>query len=529
MEGHRRRVVRTLLSMRSTDPPMSRLTMSRLSRFAAMALLALESCLMLRAACADEFDAAREVVRQHLVENRIPGMSVAVWRDGRIIWEQGFGWADLEHRIAATEHTAFDVASVTKTLTAVALMRLVQDGRVELDRPANQYLGENALRSRGADAGSITLRHLANHTSGLQGGDQFFFGDSATQAPSTDQAIARYGFAFAETGKRYRYSNLGYGVLGQVIAQVSGRSYEDFLREEIFLPLGMNRSSVHPADEMRPYAATRYDMDRRPISFGRSVLPAAGSVYASVHDMARFGLFLSKQRLADQVPILSDASIDAMLRNRVSTGKPGVDYGIGLVEERLGGYDLVGHTGSSSGASAYFAMIPARNLGVMLLANVHGGASEKLLSKVLQKFLPDWQEARSPAKPPVAVAGFQPTPRLIGAWQGVVHTYEGDLPIRLQVFPSRDVHVRIGKPRFPWMEVEDALLNHVRFVDAELTGTTLAQIDTSDTKRYPHTVSLSLILRGNVLSGQATAVSRFDGVWIYALPYWTELHKIDAD
>lgn len=494
-----------------------------------MALLALESCLRFNTASADELDAVREVVRQHLVENRIPGMAAAVWRDGRIIWEQGFGWADLEHRIAATEHTSFDVASVTKTLTAVALMRLVQDGRVELDRPANQYLGENALRSRGVDAGSITLRHLANHTSGLQGGDQFFFGDGVIQVPSTDQAIARYGFAFAEAGKRYQYSNLGYGVLGQVIAQVSGRSYEDFLREEIFLPLGMNRSSVHPAEEMRPYAATRYDMDRRPIAFGRSVLPAAGSVYASAHDMARFGLFLSKQRLADQAAVLSDASIDAMLQNRVSTGKLGVDYGIGLVEERLGGHDLVGHTGSSSGASAYFAMVPARNLGVVLLANAHGGASEKLLSKVLQKFLPDWQEAKSPAKPSATAAGFQPAPRLIGTWQGAVHTYEGDLPMRLQVFPSGDVHVRIGKPRFPWAEVEDALLNHIRFVDAELTGTTLAQIETSDTRRYPHTVALSLILRGDVLSGQATAVSRFDGVWIYALPYWTELKKIDAD
>lgn len=503
--------------------------MSRLPRFIAPALLALVSCQGLRPAAADEFDAARDVLRQHLVVNRIPGMAVAVWRDGSIIWEQGFGWADLERRVAATEHTAFDVASVTKTMTAVALMRLVQTGKVDWDRPANQYLGDNALRSRGVDAGAITLRHLANHTSGLQGGDQFFFGDSAAQAPSTAQAMARYGFVFAEPGKRYRYSNLGYGVLGQVIAQVAGRSYEDFLREEIFLLLGMNHSSVHPSDEMRPYAAVRYDMDRHPIAFGRSALPAAGSVYASAHDMARFGLFLSKQRLADQAAVLSDASIDAMRQYHVPTGKPGADYGIGLVEERLGGYTIVGHTGSSSGASAYFAMVPARRLGVILLANAHGGASEKLLSKVLQNFLPDWHEAEPPARPRAVAPAFQPTSRLVGTWQGAVHTYEGNLPMRLQVFPSGDVHVRIGKPRFPWVGEEDALLNHVAFADAELTGTTLAQIETSDTKRYPHTVSLSLVLRGNVLNGQATAVSRFDGVWIYALPYWTELRKVGAN
>lgn len=503
--------------------------MKRLLRAAAIAALSLNAWGAI--ATAAEFDAARAAVREHIVKQRVPGMSVAVWRQGRIVWQEGFGWADLERRIPATEHTMFDVASVTKTMAAVGLMTLVQSGRLELDRSANDYLGSHALQSRGVDANAITLRHLANHTSGLQGGDQVFFGDSAAQVPSTGAVIDRYGFAFVEPGASYRYSNLGYGVLGQVLAQTTGRRFDEFMRQEIFLPLGMTRSSIELAADLQPYAATRYDMDRQPIPVSRSALPAAGSAYASAHDIARFGLFLAKRRLADQSAVLSDASIDAMLRDPVATGKAGVEYGIGLVREQLGGYEIVGHTGSSSGASAYLALVPSQDLGVVLLANANGGAPEQLLSTILQSLLPRWRALASPAKPKLPTATrFEPSPQLIGAWQGEVRTYEGNLPMQLQIFPSGDVHIRIGEARYPWGSriEQDALVNSVSFADGELTGTSLAQIETSDTKRFPHTASLSLRLRGDVLSGQVTAVSRFDGRWIYALPYWTELRKVSG-
>lgn len=494
-------------------------------------LLALGFAVAVPPACADEFDGARTAMRRHLAEHDIPGMSIAIWRDGRIVLEEGFGWADVARREPATAHTMFDVASVTKTMTAVGLMTLVQAGRVRLDAPANEYLGEPALWSRGVDAGTITVRHLANHISGLQGGDQFFFGAGIGDVPPVSQIIERYGFAFAEPGVRYRYSNLGYGVLGQVIAKVSGRGYGEFMREEVFVPLGMTRTSVDLADQSSPHVATRYDWDRQPIASIRSALPAAGAVYSSAHDLARFGLFLLKQPLTDQSAVLSDASIDAMLLNRVSMGKPDHEYGIGLTKEPLGGHVVIGHTGSSSGASAFFAMVPEHKLGVALLGNAHGAASEQLLSEILQGLLPDWRQAEPRSKAVPQKATFRPSAQLIGIWRGEVQTYERKLPMRLQVFPSGDVHLRIGEPRFAWgsTQQQDALLNNVTFADAELTGTTLAQIETSDTKRYPHTVSLSLKLRGEVLSGPATAVSRFDGLWIYGLPYWTELRKVGAD
>jgi hypothetical protein len=118
---------------------------------------------------------------------------------------------------------------------------------------------------------------------------------------------------------------------------------------------------------------------------------------------------------------------------------------------------------------------------------------------------------------------------MTGRWQGQIHTYKGLQPIQLQIQVSGDVHVRIGgEPRFTNRSTlqQAALVNDVKFGPTELSGTSLARIETSDTKRYPHTVSFSLQLRGDKLSGMASAVSVYDGLWIHALPYWAELSRV---
>ena len=113
------------------------------------ALLLLLPALLLRA---DPFDAVRQSIRKQLVETQTPSIAVAVARDGKIIWEQGFGWADREKRIAADEHTMYSLASISKPITATGLMTLVAAGKVNLDRPVNDYLGAAKLRGRAGDA-----------------------------------------------------------------------------------------------------------------------------------------------------------------------------------------------------------------------------------------------------------------------------------------------------------------------------------------------------------------------------------------
>ena len=116
---------------------------------------------------ADQFDPVRERIAKGLVDTNLPSIAVAVARDGQIIWEQGFGWADRENRVPATEHTTYSLASISKPITATGLMVLRQRGKIDLDKPANDYLGEAKLVARVGDAAGATVRRVANHTSGL--------------------------------------------------------------------------------------------------------------------------------------------------------------------------------------------------------------------------------------------------------------------------------------------------------------------------------------------------------------------------
>src|ERR1044071_4990964 len=124
---------------------------------------------------ADQFDQLRHSIRKQLVDTQAPSIAVAVAKDGRILWEQGFGWADRERRIAADEHTLYSMASISKPITATGLMTLVESGKIDLDRAVNDYLGAAKLHGRAGDAAQATIRRVANHSAGLPVHYQFFY------------------------------------------------------------------------------------------------------------------------------------------------------------------------------------------------------------------------------------------------------------------------------------------------------------------------------------------------------------------
>ncbi len=173
---------------------------------------------------ADPFDAVRAHIERLVADGEVPSMAVAVARDGEIIWEEGFGLADREKNISATEHTMYPLASISKPLTATGLMILVERGLVNLDSPINDYLGEAKLQARVGDAAEATLRRVASHTAGLPLHSQHFYDGEPYQPPPRDETIRRYGNLVTAPGERYQYSNLGYGLLGYVISRVSGKS-----------------------------------------------------------------------------------------------------------------------------------------------------------------------------------------------------------------------------------------------------------------------------------------------------------------
>jgi CubicO group peptidase (beta-lactamase class C family) len=462
-------------------------------------------------AAANSFDSVRDLIRREMVAQSIPSIAVAVARDGKIVWEEAFGWADRESRVAATEHTMYSLASISKPITATGLMVLKERGRVDLDKPVNDYLGGAGVTGRAGDARLATVRHVANHTSGLPLHYQFFYEDEPERPPPMDETIRRYGNLVTAPGERYQYSNLGYGILDYVIARVSGESYEDFMRREVFLPLGLTRMSVGIAPRQEKNHAIRYGTDGLPIPYYDFDHRGGSAVYASAHDLVRFGLFHLKANLADQKPILSDSAIDEMQR---PTSEPGArtGYGIGWNVTEARGVRIVSHTGGMGGVTTVLSLVPQHKLAVVVLANANTSVVGQVQRAIFGVVLPGGAPLPAAAK----AAEKQALPS--GEWSGVLATYREDLPFAMRFQPSGDVQVRLGAQLW-------TLLSDARVENGYLTGRFLGDLGTADANRRPYWLQVSLKVRGDVLNGAVTAQSRPGRRVGNALTHWAELKR----
>jgi CubicO group peptidase (beta-lactamase class C family) len=464
---------------------------------------------------ADQFDGIRESIRRQLVETQAPSIAVAIAKDGKIVWEQGFGWADREKRTPAGEHTMYSLASISKPITATGLMTLVQAGKIDLDHPVNEYLGNANLRGRAGDAAEATVRRVANHSSGLPLHYQFFYADEPYRPPSMDETILRYGNLVTVPGEKYEYSNLGFGILDYAIARVSGRPYEDFMREEVFLKLGTTHTSVGIGPGLEQYEAVRYGSDGLPIPFYDFDHRGASAIYSSAHDLVRFGLFHLKAHLPDQKAILADSSIDAMHLSTMRTGN-NAGYGIGWATvDRPDGYQVISHTGGMGGVATTLRLIPSEKLAVVVLCNAGVPLPHRIADEILAVLLPKWKQ---PSPAPQQSGKFQPTPELLGAWTGKLVTYKAEIPLTLRILESGDVHAQLGSQM-------KMLWNDVTWRDGYLSGRMPGSVGTEDAGRRPYFLSFSLKLRGDVLNGAASAISLPGRRAGNALSQWVELKK----
>ena len=463
---------------------------------------------------ADLFDGVRDFIRKELAQRPVPSIAVAVVRDGGIVWEEGFDWADLENQVPAGPRTAYSLASISKPITATGLMAMAQSGQIDLDRPVNDYLGAAKLTARMGDGRKATVRTVADHSSGLPLHYQFFYDDDPWRRPPMDETIRRYGNLVTPPGERFAYSNLGYGVLDHVMSRQSGEDFAAYMRREVFQPLGMTHSSVGIAPETRPFVATRYGVDGEPIPYYGTDHPGASEVWGSVHDLALFALFHLKARLADQTPILSDASIDAMHRGTSKAG-PDAAYGLGFFVETLNGHHRVSHSGGMGGVATLLQIFPDLGIATAVAANASNSLPFEVSERIVAAMVPDWPIA--PVVTPVRAPPFAPPPVLVGTWIGTLTTYARTLPVELTIRPDGEVEARFG-------EQATRQVKHARIEDGAFRGEFRATIGTDDTERYvPYYTQLSLRNGPEGLTGVATAIGD-DGPRVRnALSHWLEL------
>ena len=291
---------------------------------------------------------------------RVPGASLLVLKDGRVMLDESRGFAELEAGRPATSATHYRLASVSKQFTAMAVLLLVQDGVLSLEDPIGQWLPSLPVVARGA-----TLRQVLSHRSGLVDYEDFVPDEAPRQVRDADVLALLEGQdrTLFPPGTGYRYSNSGYALLALVVERASGQSYPHFLKARIFGPLGMAslaRVDEGPAVPERAYGY-RFENGawvRRDQSSTSAVL-GDGGVYASVDELAKWDAALYDDRL------LGDALRAQMFTRQGGTDHPDVDYGLGW---RLTG-DTAWHSGESIGFRNAIIRDPLRRTTVILLTN----------------------------------------------------------------------------------------------------------------------------------------------------------------
>ncbi len=295
-----------------------------------------------------------------------PGLAVAVVRDGRMVFANGYGMANLEHRVRITPTTVFDVASVSKQFAGLAIAMLVEQGRIKLTDDVRRYIPELG------DVGyTITIDHLVHHTSGLRDwpGSLSLAGWRMDDVIAFDQILR---FAYHQRslnfkpGDEYTYSNTGYNLLAEVVARVSGRTFRQWTEEQLFRPLGMASSRFHDdVTELIPNRALGYartDSGWRSITDNLTAL-GSSSLFTTVEDLAKWVANFDDPKVGGAA-----AMARARTRGTLNDGST-IPYAFGVSHGAYRGLPIVQHSGSWAQFATYVLHFPQQRAGVIVLAN----------------------------------------------------------------------------------------------------------------------------------------------------------------
>ncbi|MEQ1646014.1 MAG: serine hydrolase domain-containing protein, partial [Pyrinomonadaceae bacterium] len=290
-------------------------------------------------------------VTGEMMRQRTLGISVAVIKDGKPMLVKGYGFANIEHQILVKPETIFQSGSVGKQFTAMAVMMLVEEGKIGLDDKLTKYITDVPATWNG-----ITIRHLLTHTSGLGDYPQTF----DLQKGGTEQEIFKQLQSVppaSAPGERWAYSNVGYVTLGVLIRRVSGQFYGDFLAQRVFKPLGMTTARIISESDIVHNRAAGYELVKGEIKNQTWVAPslnttADGALYLTVLDMIKWDEALSAGKL------LKKESYDLMwspVKLNNGTTHP---YGFGWMFGDVNGKKLIEHGGAWQGFKAHIARYP---------------------------------------------------------------------------------------------------------------------------------------------------------------------------
>ena len=317
-----------------------------------------------------------KLIRYEMDKNRVTGLSIALVDDQRLIWAEGFGYADQERKLPATAETLYRVGSISKLFTDTAAMQLAEQGRFDIDQPLRTYLSDFSIKTRYPDAAEITPRQLMTHHSGLPRDWLKGFFTTATPGHFTElKKDIRHDYVAYPPNTVLSYSNLGITLLGDAIQQQSGQPFAQYMQKSVLTPLGMNNSSFDTGPATSLLMAKGYRGREAAIEPALRDLPAGG-LNSSVTDLSHFISMVFAGGISGNQRILKTETVAEMLRPQNSAVPLDFNFRIGLgwmlstLDSSIKNAGTVAH---HSGATPFFRsqmyLLPEHKLGVVVLSN----------------------------------------------------------------------------------------------------------------------------------------------------------------
>ncbi|WBX99899.1 serine hydrolase [Chryseobacterium gambrini] len=324
------------------------------------------------------------------MKNNVPGVAVAVIRDGKVAWIQSIGYADLASKKPVTPETIFNIGSISKLISAWGFMQLTEKGLVKLDDPVDQYLTRWHLPESEFDRSKVTLRRILSHTAGLSvhgygGSDQGI--PLLSLEESLNGKTKRNGetvHLISEPGTKWDYSGGGYTLAQLLLEERTNQSFATYMKNNIFLPLGMKNTNYEWTVEMMDTSATAYDENGNPIKNRIFTEKAAAGLQTTIQDLAHFAELSITPSSHQLNKVLKPSTIKLMETPVLPSSNEG-ESGLGYRFMNYEGFRTIGHTGENVGwSAALFLDLPTKS-GIIVLCN--GSNGDRVWFPIYQSWL----------------------------------------------------------------------------------------------------------------------------------------------